>query len=184
MKSFYKIIIYMNKTVFLILITIIILVIIGNFYLKSMESFTSLNSLHHSLEGSYPKSQEEYLVQDSYKRIEEIGISNNDANDIWWNYPIFQLGSYAQITNNIRYPDSPDEGTCAPASMCGALYQPKEILGPHNYGVNEIGGPLQLKQNYVEPLPSINPNTGTRVGYFTTNSNLLPFKTDVVNILY
>lgn len=169
---------------FLILVIIIILVIIGNLYFKSVESFAASNSFSNSLGGSYPKSEDEYLVQDSYKRIKEIGISNNGSNDIWWNFPIFQLGSYAQITNNIRYPDNPDEGTCMPASMCGALYQPKEILGPHDYGVNENDGPLQLNSNYVKPLPPVDPNTGTRVGYFTTNSNLLPFNTDVVNILY
>jgi hypothetical protein len=54
-----------------------------------------------------------------------------------------------------------------PASMCGALYKEK-----------------QLKSNYIKPLPPIDPNCGTRVGYFTTDVNLLPFRTDTPNILY
>jgi hypothetical protein len=85
-------------------------------------------------------------------------------------YPIFSLGSYAQITNNIRYPDNPDDGTCTPASMCGALYHDK------NTG-----------NNFVKPLPPVNPNCGTRVGYFTTDEQVitsLPYRTDMQNILY
>lgn len=145
------------------------------------ESFT--------LAGLYPKSEEDYLVQDSFPRISgsNIGISNLGASDIWWHYPIFQLGSYDQITNNIKYPDNPDEGTCMPASMCGAFYQDKEKMGPYEYGVDPVtGAPVQLKSNYPKPLEDelIDPNSGTRVGYFVTGSNLLPFETNVVNILY
>jgi hypothetical protein len=117
--------------------------------------------------GKYPFPQSDLLVEDSYPPTGRNGISNNGASNIWWHYPIFKLGSYDQITNNIRYPNNPDEGTCMPASMCGALYKEK-----------------QLKTNYVKQLPPINPNCGTRVGYFDTNINLLPFRTDMANILY
>jgi hypothetical protein len=51
--------------------------------------------------------------------------------------------------------------------MCGALYHEKKT-----------------GSNYVEPLPPVNPNSGTRIGYFTTDDNLLPFRTDTTNILY
>lgn len=137
--------------------------------------------------GPYPKSVEDYLVQDSFPRIDKNGISNLGASDIWWHYPIFQLGSYDQITNNIKYPDNPDEGTCMPASMCGAFYHDKEKMGPYSYGADPItGAPVQLKSNYPQLLKDqlIDPNSGTRVGYFVTGSNLLPFQTNVVNILY
>ena len=115
----------------------------------------------------YPFPETDVLLQDSYPLTGRKGISNNGAANIWWHYPIFELGSYDQITNNIRYSNNPDEGTCMPASMCGALYKEK-----------------QLKTNYVKPLPPINPECGTRVGYFDTNINLLPFRTDMQNILY
>jgi len=115
----------------------------------------------------FPFPQSDILVEDIYPSIGKNGISNNGANNIWWHYPIFELGSYDQITNNIRFPNNPDEGTCMPASMCGALYQKKFI-----------------KTNYINPLPPINPNSGTRVGYFDTNINLLPFRTNMNNILY
>jgi hypothetical protein len=54
-----------------------------------------------------------------------------------------------------------------PAELCGTLYKEK-----------------QLKSNYIEPLPPVDPRSGTRVGYFTTNINMLPFRTDEPNILY
>lgn len=115
----------------------------------------------------FPFTENNVLLEDSYPLTGRNGISNNGASNIWWHYPTFQLGSYDQITNNIRYPNNPDEGTCMPASMCQTLYKEK-----------------QLKTNYVKQLPPINPNCGTRVGYFDTNINLLPFRTDVPNILY
>ena len=116
---------------------------------------------------NYPFPETDVLLQDSYPLTGRKGISNNGAANIWWHYPIFQLGSYDQITNNIRYSNNPDEGTCMPASMCGALYKEK-----------------QLKTNYVKALHPLNPECGTRVGYFDTDINLLPFRTDMQNILY
>jgi hypothetical protein len=54
--------------------------------------------------------------------------------------------------------------------MCGALYHEQKI-----------------GSNYVNPLPAVNPDSGTRVGYFTTNEQVitsLPYRTNMQNILY
>ena len=155
-----------------VLLFIILVLALGiPFFLKNFETFKKFEGYtNYTLDqanGSYPSAQTEVLVQDTYPAIGKNEISNNTANDIWWHYPIFELGSYKQITNNIRYPNNPDEGTCMPASMCGALYHEK-----------------QLKSNYVEPLPPVNPECGTRIGYFDTDVNLLPFRTNMQNILY
>lgn len=107
------------------------------------------------------------LLQGDYPLTGKKGISNNGADKIWQDYPIVEVGSYEQTTNNIRYPDNPDEGTCMPASMCGALYKDKH-----------------MGSNVITPLPVVNNTCGTRVGYFTTDPNLLPFSTDQTNILY
>ena len=159
----------MNQIVFLFLI--LVLAIGLPLFFKIKESFKKREAYeNYTLDGAmggFPSAQTDLLVQDFYPRINRYGISNNNSSDIWWHFPTFKLGSYAQITNNIRYPNNPDEGTCMPASMCGALYHEK-----------------QLKTNYIKPLPPVNPNCGTRVGYFTTNKNLMPFRTDVPNILY
>jgi hypothetical protein len=159
----------MNQIVFLSLI--LVLAIGLPLFFKISESFKKIeNFSNYTLDnanGNYPAAQTEVLVQDIYPAIGKNAISDNDASDIWWQYPIFELGSYKQITNNIRYPDTPDEGTCMPASMCGALYHMKKN-----------------KSNYVEPLPQVNPECGTRIGYFDTSVNLLPFRTNMQNILY
>jgi hypothetical protein len=159
----------MNQFAFIFLI--LVLAVGFPLFFKIKESFKKKEGYsNYTLDGAmggFPAAQTDVLVQNSYPRINTNGISNNTSNDIWWHYPTLKLGSYAQITNNIRYPNNPDEGTCMPASMCGALYHEK-----------------QERSNYVKPLPPINPTCGTRVGYFTTNQNLMPFRTDVPNILY
>jgi len=159
----------MNQIVFLFLILVLALGL--PLFLKISESFKKREGYsNYTLDGAngnFPAAQTQVLVQDTYPAIGKNQISNNTSNDIWWHYPIFELGSYKQITNNIRYPNNPDEGTCEPASMCGALYHNKF-----------------LKSNYIEQLPPLNPTCGTRVGYFDTNVNLLPYRTDVPNVLY
>jgi len=71
-------------------------------------------------------ASQELLLQDSYLLTGNKEISKNDAYNIWWNYPVFKVGSYAQITNNMKYPNNPDDGTCMPASMCQTLYKNKK----------------------------------------------------------
>jgi hypothetical protein len=168
----------MNNNLFLLIIIILALglPLFYNMFtsIKMIEKYQNYQTTDTTVktglggyEGDYPYSETHVLVEDSYPSTGRKGISNNDANKIWWHYPIFEVGSYDQITNNIKYPNNPDEGTCMPASMCGALYKEK-----------------QLKSNYVKPLPPVNPECGTRVGYFNTGVNLLPFRTDMANILY
>jgi hypothetical protein len=102
--------------------------------------------------GKIPYAETRSLVQDIYPSTGKNQISNNTSFSIWKNYPIFKLGSYKQMTNNIRHPDNPDEGTCMPASMCGALYK------------NKNTGP-----NIITPLPPVSAN-GTRVNYYATKN--------------
>ena len=147
---------------------LIILAIALPLFLRNIEGFSNYK-LDQAM-GNVPDAQTQVLVQDTYPPIGKNQISDETSNDMWWHYPIFTLGSYKQITNNIRYPNNPDVGRCTPGSMCGALYHEK-FLG----------------SNYVTPLPPVNPECGTRVGYFTTDEQLitsLPYRTDMQNILY
>ena len=85
------------------------------------------------------------LVRDIYPPIGKNEISSNSSS----NYsPYVELGSYAQTTNNNKYPINPDNGSCTPASMCDALY--KDINGKE----------IQTQ------LPPVSENGGVRVGYF------------------
>jgi hypothetical protein len=158
----------MNQIIFLLMLIILALglPLVFNFS-PTFEGYSNYKTSQAI--GGYPNAQTQVLVQDTYPPIGKNELSNNTANDIWREYPIFTLGSYEQITNNIRYPDDPDEGTCMPASMCGALYEKKKI-----------------GSNVVNPLPPAS-NSGTRIGYFTTDEQLvdsLPFNSDGPNILY
>jgi len=159
----------MNQLIFLVLILIISVGLPLFFKLK--ETFKRKDGFsNYNLEGAMgntPGAETDLLVKDFYPPIGRNQISNKTSAEVWWHYPTFKLGSYDQITNNIKYSNNPDLGSCMPVSMCGALYHEN-----------------QLKTNYVKPLPPLNPNCGTRVGYFDTNINLLPFRTGMKNILY
>ena len=153
----------MNQIAFLFLI--IILAIGLPLFFKVSEGYSN-----YTLEGAmgkFPEAQTNVLVQDTYQPIGKNEVSNESAYNMWWRYPTFELGSYDQITNNVRYPDNPDNARCTPANMCYALYKDK-VIGT----------------NFVEPLPPLNPDCGTRIGYFDTDVNLLPFRTETSNILY
>jgi hypothetical protein len=89
-------------------------------------------------------ASQELLLQNSYTPTGNKEISKNDAYNIWWHYPVFEVGSYAQITNNMKYPINPDDGTCMPASMCQTLYKNKKtsnhahILLPVQENINAV----------------------------------------------
>lgn len=150
----------MNQIVFLLSFIVLAVSLPFLFNISNILEGYSNYSLDQA-SGNFPDVQSQVLVQDTYPAIGKNQISDDNASDIWWHYPIFKLGSYAQITNNIRYPNNPDVGRCTPASMCGALYHEKKT------GVN-----------YIKPLPPVGTDCGTRVGYFTTDKQLvdsLPF---------
>ena len=150
---------------YFILIILLALILACLNFKKSYEGYS--NYILADAGGKYPNAQTEVLVQDTYPAIGKNQLSNNGAQNIWRFYPSFPVGSYDQITNHIRYPNNPDEGTCMPASMCGAIYHDKHV-----------------GNNYVTQLPPINPDCGTRVGYYSTDVNLLPYRTNMANILY
>jgi hypothetical protein len=108
----------------------------------------------------YSQVEDEVLLQDDYPVTKNMGVTKNSASTIWWNYPIFKVGSYAQITNNLKYPNNPDNGQCMPAEFCGALYENKP----------------NMPTNFVNPLDPVPNCPGARINYYTTQSNLLEFK--------
>jgi hypothetical protein len=134
-----------------IIIVSILIILFNSYYKSGLEGFTSYNLAEAS--GKVPEAETTVLLQDSYPITGINGISNNGAADIWWWYPSFKLGSYKQITNNIRYQYRPSDGSCTPASMCGALYKKND---------NFIG------KNTIHQLPQVG-NCGTRIGYFNSD---------------
>ena len=132
--------------------------------LQLRENFSLGNTV-----GQLPDAEINVLVQDTFPITGINSVSDKQSADIWWQYPIFKVGSYTQITNNIRYPRNPDTGNCMPAEFCDALY--KNRRNP---------------TNIVTPLPPVQPSGGARVGYYNTDEtmNLNTFTTNMANILY
>ena len=162
----------MNQRILLLLILLISVALPMFFHLRHSsscslyEKYTNLGGEQHHKK-QYPFSQTDVLLQESYPITGRSGVSNDQGSKIWWHYPIFEVGSYDQITNNIRFSNNPDTGRCMPADVCGTLYKEK-----------------QLKHNYVHPLPAVKPECGSRVNYYYTPSSLLSYRADTSNILY
>jgi len=139
-------------------------------FLPKIEGFKSANyfaSLRRT-QGEYPVSVTQAILN-NYPLIGKNQLSNDSYNDIWWRFPIFSLGSYEQITNNLKYRFNPDDGKCSTADFCGALY--------HNN--------KNTKSNITYPLPPAEEGPGARVGYFRTEPNDLFFSIPTnENILY
>jgi hypothetical protein len=163
----------MKDYVFLILI--LVLAVVPPIFSKIIEPLKNrktskdgfTNYTLGGASGNYPCAENNVLVQDTYPITGINGVSDESAEKMWKRYPIFEVGSYKQMTNNIRYPNNPDDARCMPANFCYALYKDRD-----------------MGSNIVTPLPPVNPNSGTRIGYFATGDNLLPYRTDVPNILY
>jgi len=97
------------------------------------------------------------LLSDVYRYTGKKNVSNDNSSGIWWHQPIFHVGSYDQITNNLRYRYNPDDGSCSRAEFCGALYHDK-----HN------------QSNFTYPLPPVNQDCShPRVNYYRTEWNKL-----------
>ena len=79
--------------------------------------------------GEYPREVDEPLLYPAYpKKGAGYGVvlRENDSTNNSKLYPVAaNLSNYDQATNNVRDWVTPDNGSCMPAGMCGALYAPK-----------------------------------------------------------
>lgn len=108
--------------------------------------------------GEYPREVDEPLLYPEYpKKTTGYGVvlrENNSENNSKL-YPVAaNLANYDQATNNVREWATPDNGSCMPAGMCGALYTPK---APAEYKV-------------PDPLPLNHPTR--RVGFYAVGMSI------------
>jgi hypothetical protein len=154
----------MKKVSLLVLIVFICAVLVPYFYTQlkpyfSLEGFDNYKSLENisinniSITNKYPLTENNALVQGSYKISGKNGVSRDQGSKIWWHYPIFKVGSFKQLTNNLRYYKNPDTGNCMAADFCGALYKDNKD-----------------KSNIITQLPPVEPSDGVRVNYYSTFS--------------
>jgi len=146
----------MNKGMTILFVILLIVLVLGTYSLVTLRFKEGYDNYTLNNEGGFPSSIDDSgLLMDEYPSTGRKVVTNNEYSNIWWYYPIFKVGSYAQITNNIRYSRNPDEGTCAPAEFCGALYKDH-----------------QLSSNIITPLPPVPDAPGIRVNYYRTQENL------------
>ena len=98
-----------------------------------------------SVPGDFPRSVDKPILED-YPLIGGNQVSTKNTSDIWQDYPVFGVGSFDQITNNIRYNRNPDDGKCSRAEFCGALYRD-----------------AKHKTNEIVALPAAEEGSGARV---------------------
>ena len=135
--------------------------------LEGFKGYKRYKSDELSVPGEFPRSVDKPILDD-YPLINSNEVSTNNTSDIWKDYPVFEVGSFEQLTNNIRYNRNPDDGTCSRAELCGALY--------HD---------AKHPSNIVTPLPPAEEGAGARVGYYRSEPNSLYFSIPTnENILY
>jgi hypothetical protein len=133
----------MNKIIWVGLVIMIVIIIMGNGNRMMLEGYTT-----YKLDGGkYPNSTD-MLLEDTYK-LNTKNVNNLNVSDEWWRYPTFKVGSFTQITNNIKYPNNPDTSNCTPIDVCG-IY--------NNY---------QEKSNISVPLPEAD-SQGRRINYYAS----------------
>jgi hypothetical protein len=160
---------FLNSFIFLIIIIAAALYLgplIEGFKVEGIN-IEGINIEGINTEGKYPLSVDQAILND-YPLIKKNEVSNASASTMWWHYPIFTEPSFKQITNNLRYRNNPDDGTCSRPEFCGALY--------HS---------IKNKSNEINVLPPAEESDGARVGYFRTEPNQLYYSIPTnENILY
>ncbi len=123
----------------LILILLFALISIPLFR-KSYEGFSGLTP------GVYPISSDVPILYEDYPLKNPMGLSDNTYRDNYPNYPVFG-SSYDQITNNVRYWETPDNGKCSTAEFCGGLYSDKNLDIPKTPNSIPFNSP-DIRVNY------------------------------------
>jgi uncharacterized protein YxeA len=159
----------MNKILLLIVILLLAVLLpflFHNYSISQLFPYYKENYVNLSL-GKYPNTQNEVLLQNSYPITGMNGVSNKQSSDIWWyKYIPPNIGSYEQITNNLKYRNNPDEGNCSGSEFCGALYKD-----------------YQKETNINTTLPPVKQTCGARINYYNTPQNFLTYR-NRTSILY
>ena len=158
------------KSILFLLFILVVGLCLAPFYKKAFEGFKGYKrykSDELTVPGDFPRSVDKPILDD-FPLIGYNGVSANSASTIWKDYPVFGVGSFKQLTNNIRYNRNPDNGKCSRAEVCGALYHDAKHL-----------------PNVITPLPPAEEGPGARVGYYRSEPNDLFFSIPTnENILY
>jgi hypothetical protein len=128
-----------NTLYWIILVSILLIIIISFSYLQQTKEYFDL------------------LLNNDFPLTKSQNVSKNDASDVWKDYPVLKVGSFDQITNNLKYFRNPDIGNCSPEEFCGSLYKDKD----HKKNTAQWLKPISTLCNEI------------RVNYYNTTPNLV-----------
>ena len=109
--------------------------------LRFIEGFKSLRYKSEDIRtpGEYPLTVDKPPLYDTYELKGSNIITSNGSAHNWKEYPVFALGSFKQITNNLRFRKSPDDGTASTGDFSDAIYNTKtvktNIIEPDSYTI-------------------------------------------------
>ena len=111
----------------------------------------------------FPCSIEKPNLYGDYPVKKDPHLTNLSYSDIWTEYPSVQVGSYEQVTNNKKYWDNPNNGTCVRADMCNGIYNNKTLEKNPNATEMVVDGkkmPIKMQGSpYKMYGQDVSPNT-------------------------
>jgi len=124
--------------IFYLFLAVIAIIVIAQFFPELRTITKDGFSAERVPSGDYPHEVDEPLLYPAYpKKKTDYGVifPGNDSINNSKLYPVSEsINNFDQSTNNVRDWVTPDNGSCSPAAMCGALYEPK---APEEYKVPE-----------------------------------------------
>lgn len=109
---------FVKSALFLFGILVVALILAP--FLKFSEGF-SLNGPIELLPGDFPNAVDKPLLGDMFALTGNNNVlEGGNATRMWKSNPV---GNFDQKTNNEKYPDSPDNGSCTPAMFCDLFYK-------------------------------------------------------------
>jgi hypothetical protein len=148
---------YCNE--YLALFLLVVAVVIAGPFISAIHDFSAATGgakdgfrADRVPSGEYPHEVDEPLLYPTYPKITTgygVVLRENNSENNSKLYPVAaNLANYDQATNNVRDWVTPDNGSCSPAGMCGALYAPK------------------TPAEYVVPSPLPMDSPARRVGFY------------------
>jgi hypothetical protein len=159
---------FVKSALFLLGVLIVALLLAP--FLKFSEGFR-LRGPIELLPGDYPNAVDKPLLGDMFTLTGNTNVlEGGNSTSMWTSNPV---GNFKQITNNPKYPDSPDNGSCTPAMFCDVFYRKDQM----NQDFKE--------KNTITPLKVAEEGEGARINYYRTMPNNLIFSIPTnENILY
>ena len=105
-----------------ILLIIIILISLFPFYLLKKREVKDYKE-GFLTPGNYPNNTENVLLSDTYEMVDKPGVTTYGSNDAYRDYPVYP--AEFNKSNNIKYWNNPNNGTCSFLETCGGLYKNK-----------------------------------------------------------